>query len=64
MVSFKSQEDNLNFFVCLQEDYPEACMPDKRGLLDGQLLLNGDNLFVMDTMDVYSWDAKNKKWLD
>lgn len=62
MVSFKYQQDSLNHFRGISTDYPTKCNPTK-GKLDGVVLLNGDELYLMDTEEVHLWDGENKKWL-
>lgn len=58
------QKDLVEHFRCISQDINLGThMPDADGYMEGYKLQNGDELFNMQTGDVYIFDEENNRWL-
>ena len=58
------QKDLVEHFRCISQDINLGVhMPDADGYMEGYKLQNGDELFNMQTGDVYIFDEENNRWL-
>ena len=58
------QKDLVEHFRCISQDINlGAHMPNADGYMEGYKLQNGDELFNMQTGDVYIFDEENNRWL-